>query len=309
MEPRGQRVLAVTGDDFGLTPGVNAGIVDAHRNGVLTHASLMSGAPFVREALAMARATPTLAVGVHLTLVDGAPVLPASRVPSLVGPDRRFRRTSGDFVADWVLLRVDPADVEREFRAQIRVLIDAGFQPTHLDSHKHTHMWPPVFEIVAKLAREYGIERVRSSFERPALRTLLAHAGQPDVRGQAVDNLLMAPLWAMTQVARRRAGLSDAWFLGRVHTGHLSVDRLARAIRQAPAGYLELMTHPGYVDAHLEQVRTRLRAEREAELRLLQDPAVRDLLDREQVRLASLAGNQREVPPAVAPGEWRPTEA
>jgi predicted glycoside hydrolase/deacetylase ChbG (UPF0249 family) len=259
----------VTGDDFGLTPGVNAGMVHAHRHGILTHASLMVRAPFASEALALAHQAPSLAVGVHLGLVDGRPCLPPSRVPTLVDGEGRFRRTAGEFVRDWAAARIAEGEVERELRAQVEALCEAGFRPAHLDSHKHVHMWPPVFEMVVRLAGEYRVPEVRLALERPIAALALENVGDRRAFRQSIDNAMMLPLGWLARRALERHGVAPAWFLGRVHTGLLTPDRLARALRRIPPGRAELMTHPGYVDEELERVRTRLRAEREGELALL----------------------------------------
>jgi predicted glycoside hydrolase/deacetylase ChbG (UPF0249 family) len=283
-----KRTLTITGDDFGLTPGINRGIVVAHTRGVLTHASLMATAPFAADAIRLARDTPSLSVGVHLMLVDGAPCLPGRLVPTLVDGGRHFRPSAGAFVRDWVLARLNVIEVELELRAQIERVFAGGVRPTHLDSHTHLHMWPPIFEIVARLALEYEIPSIRLALERPLLRLVIETAGDPVARHHAVHNLSMAPLaWVD---ARMFAPWKQrpAAFAGRTYTGMMTPERLARVIARLPAGDSELMTHPGYVDEHLASVRTCLREERERELEILCAPSTRALLERECVRLAEI---------------------
>lgn len=286
----GGYTLRVTGDDFGLTPGINAGILHAHRHGILTHASLMATAPFAREAMRRARETPTLAVGLHLVLADGRPCLPPRRIPTLVAPDGRFRPSAGAFVRDWVSALIDPAQVEQELRAQIEILLDAGFRPTHLDSHKHVHMWPPVFDIVARLARRLDIPAVRVAIERPVLGLTLENRADPSAFRQSIDNAMLAPCGWAARRALERLGLEPAWFTGRIHTGSFTPERLERSLRRIPPGTAEMMTHPGYLDEHLAAARTRLRAERERELAMLCAPETREVLRRLGVRLAGPPG-------------------
>src|SRR2546427_10055734 len=145
-----RRTLIVNGDDFGLTSGVNAGILHAHERGILTSASVFANAPATEEALELARRTVTLGVGCHLTLVDGAPLLPPSQVPSLA-PDGLFRATWWAFISAMVGRRVALREIERELTAQIDRVTSAGVRPTHLDSHKHVHAYPPAFETVSRL--------------------------------------------------------------------------------------------------------------------------------------------------------------
>ncbi|HVB38226.1 MAG TPA: ChbG/HpnK family deacetylase [Vicinamibacterales bacterium] len=279
------RQLVVNGDDFGLTPGINAGMIDAHRDGVLTSVSLMAGAPAVDEALTLARATPTLGVGCHLTLVDGAPVLPVSQLPTLT-VDGRFHPTWGSFMAAGLSGRLALPEVERELAAQIDRVRSGGVTPTHLDSHKHVHLWPPVFDIVARLAARFGIAVVRVPYERPAAGLALRHLAQPGARRQAMENVLMAPWARRAGRLLARHGLPPApRFTGRAITGLWSVPALAPLLRRLPEGRSELMAHPGYPDAALDAMRTRLRAARADEIAVLRAPAVREMLRAEGIVL------------------------
>src|SRR5262245_1440462 len=136
------RALIVNADDFGLTPGVNAGILDAHTRGILTSASMFANASATDHAIQLARRTPTLGIGCHLALVDADSVLPSSRLRTLA-PDGRFRPTWRAFIADALAGRIAVHEIEQELTAQIGRLIDAGLRLTHLDGHKHVHVFPP----------------------------------------------------------------------------------------------------------------------------------------------------------------------
>src|SRR5258708_20404640 len=145
--------LIVNADDLGRAPGINAGVLRAHREGVGTAAPVMGAGRGTDEAARLARATPSLDVGVHLTLTYGRPVSDPSRVPSLVEPDGRFPRGPGALVAD----RVQRDEALIEYRAQYaraRELI--GRAPTHLDSHHWTHDAPTLEWAIAELATETG---------------------------------------------------------------------------------------------------------------------------------------------------------
>ena len=280
------RALIVNGDDFGLTAGVNAGILDAHTRGILTSASLFANAPATADAVAIAARTPTLAVGCHLTLVDGEPVLPASEVPRLA-PAGRFRPTWGAFIRDAMLGRIPRREIEKELAAQIERLHAAGLRLTHLDSHKHVHAYPPVFAIVADLAARFGVPRVRVPCERPVLATLASHARRAGVRRQAIENAMLAPWCARDRAILERRGLPPApAFLGRALTGLFTPASFRTLIERVAVGRTELMMHPGYADAALDRVRTRLRRQRADEVALLTDPSVRDLIGRIGVVLA-----------------------
>jgi predicted glycoside hydrolase/deacetylase ChbG (UPF0249 family) len=278
------RSLVVNADDLGLTVGVNDGIFDAHDHGILTSASLFASAPATFDAIRRARSRPSLGVGVHLALVDGTPTLPPSRVPTLVEDDGRFRRSWKPFIVACLRGKVSLAEVELELTAQVERLRSAGVRPTHLDAHKHVHAYPPVFAIVARLARRFGVPVLRVPYERwPSI------AGDDDRRGtmrlQALLNAATLP-WARRDY--RTAASHDVrtpHFIGRIHTGILSVDALAGLVRALQPGVTELMVHPGYADGELERTGTRLLESRQKELDLLCSLEARALLVGERVDL------------------------
>lgn len=144
------RRLIVNGDDLGLTSGVNQGILRAHHEGILTSASLMVTMPAWEEAVALARATPSLAVGLHLTLTAGRPL--AGAAPSLTGPDGRFLRLPA------LAASADLAEVEREVWAQVDRFRATGLALSHIDSHHHAHVQVPAIRAaVLKVAAELGV--------------------------------------------------------------------------------------------------------------------------------------------------------
>jgi chitin disaccharide deacetylase len=276
------RHLVVNADDLGLTAGVNDGIFDAHRHGILTSASLFAGAPATADAIERARRIPSLGLGAHLALVDGSPTLPPRLVPTLVEDDGRFRRSWRPFIGACLRGKVSLAEVELELTAQVERLRNAGVTLTHLDAHKHVHAYPPVFAIVARLAGRFGIPVVRVPYERwsPA-------SGDVGSRGrlQALLNAAMLP-WARRNY--RIAAAHDVrtpHFVGRIHTGMLSGEALAGLVRALPPGVTELMVHPGYRDDELERSGTRLLESRQKELDLLCSLETRALLLGERVEL------------------------
>ena len=142
------RKLVVNADDFGFTRDVNQGIVEAHRNGILTATTLMATGAAFDDAVRLARENPALDIGVHLVLVGEPP----------------FPTTVAQLMRAVLLGRIRIYD---ELRAQVRRILDAGLQPTHLDTHKHTHLLPPVLDAVARLSEEYKIPWVRRPFDFP----------------------------------------------------------------------------------------------------------------------------------------------
>ena len=291
------RQLVVNADDLGVTVGVNDGIFEAHDRGILTSASLLANAPATDDAVRRVRSRPSLGVGVHLALVDGAPILPASQIPSLVGDGGRFPRSWKPFIVSCLSRRISLLEVERELTAQIERLRESGVALTHLDAHKHVHAYPPVFAIVAKLAARFGIPVVRVPYERRA------PAG--DTHGDAWQTLrrqrwLNAAMWPWARRNYRTAAsfhLRVPHFAGRVHTGVLDRPALRETLRHLRPGVTELMVHPGHADGALKQMDTRLRESRDREIALLCSMETRAILAAERIQLVrhDLAHSTRKV--------------
>ena len=153
------RRLIINADDFGLTAGVNRAIVEAHEKGVVSSATLMANGPAFAQAVSLAQSMPRLGVGCHVVLVDGAPLLPQTQVHSLLDRsgnstgDPRFREGISRFGALAMLGRLAADEIEAEATAQIRKLQASGIPVTHLDSHKHTHLFPSVLRPLLRAAK------------------------------------------------------------------------------------------------------------------------------------------------------------
>ncbi len=250
-------------DDFGLTAGVNRAIVELHGVGLVTSTSLMARANATDEAIDFARSTPTLGIGCHLVLVDGAPVLPPDQIPSLV--DSRtghFPSSLATFLWRLFTGRIRSAEIEAEVSAQIDFLQQRGVQLTHIDTHKHLHILPAVLRPVLRAARARGIRAIRNPFEPEwAIR---ATDGAPWLRIAQVGGLR----W-LEPVCRRI--LNEEGFdttsgtIAVAGTGVLDAETLRSLLQSLPAGTWELVTHPGYNDADLARIRTRLRSSRDTE--------------------------------------------
>jgi predicted glycoside hydrolase/deacetylase ChbG (UPF0249 family) len=233
------KYLITNADDFGFTRDVNEGIVHAHREGILTATTLMATGAAFDHAVALARENPELDVGVHLVLV-GSEGYPAT-VARLVAGLGRMR-------------------IHDELARQIRKVMDAGMRPTHLDTHKHTHLLPPVLEAVARLSEEFKIPWVRR------------------------------PLAGLLQGRLTRHGCrSTDHFAGFAITGRYDAARLAKLIRRLPEGITEFMCHPGFCTAELERAHTRLKASRRRELDALTSTEVRAALEESNVVLTRYA--------------------
>lgn len=257
------RRLIVNADDFGLTAGINRAIEELHGERVLLSASLMARAAATGQAVQIARATPALGVGCHLVLVDGEPVLPPREIATLV--DRKtgqLRPSICAFLGRLFTGRIRAAEIEAEAAAQIAWLQSRGVRLTHIDTHKHTHMFPAVLRPVLRAARAAGIRAVRNPFEPEwALR---AFAGASWARlAEVVVLRRLEPV--CRQIIAEEGFVTTDGTIAMVGTGVLNAATVRLLLERLPTGTWELVTHPGYNDADLAKVRTRLRASREVE--------------------------------------------
>lgn len=250
-------------DDFGLTAGVNRAIVKLHQVGMLTSTTLMARAEATAEAIRMACATPSLGVGCHVVLVDGDPVLPPHEIPSLVDAQTgRFYPTLGAFLKQLLTGRIRSAEIQAEAAAQILLLQNEGVTLSHIDTHKHVHMFPAVLKPVLRAAAGCGIRSIRNPFE-PAW-SLRATPGAPWLRRTQVHLLRQFLPTFFKNVALAGLATTDG-AVGVLATGTLDAATVSSLLQNLPEGTWELVTHPGYNDADLAKAHTRLLASRETE--------------------------------------------
>ncbi len=277
--------LILNADDFGLTRGVNDGIVRAHRDGILTSATLMASSRAFDDAVARAKAEPQLGVGCHLVLVGGTSVSAPGEIPSLVDADGKFPRTLPEFVAKVSTGAVRTRDIERELRAQIEKIRRAGIEPSHVDTHKHTHAHPLVMNALGRVAREMGITRVRKPAEDLAA-SWATQSGAGRSWGQLASAAAVRAVTPWFQSLAHKYDLhTPDHFLGLAMTGRLSATALWRLIEALPDGTSEIMLHPGICDADLAATGSRLQQQRQLEMEALVAPEVRDAIQRKDVRL------------------------
>jgi hopanoid biosynthesis associated protein HpnK len=276
--------LILSADDFGLTAGVNRAIIELHRAGVLTSATLMARAAATEEAIELALATPTLGVGCHVVLVDGEPVLSPKEIPHLAIPSSgRFRPTLGAFLKQLFTGRIRSSQLEAETAAQIVLLQSRGLYLTHIDTHKHTHMFPAVLRPVLRAAKAAGIRTVRNPFE-PSWSMRATH-GAPLIRRAEVRLLRLLEPTFRRIVAEEGFTTTDG-ALGVLATGALNAANLSSLLQNLPNGNWELISHPGYNDADLARAHTRLLASRETERQALS--VVNDFPEIERISFSDL---------------------
>lgn len=252
--------LIVTADDFGAAPEVNEAVERAHRQGILRSASLMVGAPAAADAIERARRLPNLAVGLHVVLVHGRPVLAPDRVPDLV--DER-----GEFPTDLVRAGVRfffrpgiRAQLAAEIRAQFERFAATGLTLDHADAQSHMHVHPTIFALILKIGAEYGLRAVRIPRE--------PYGGTRTIE----------PWVALMQARARRAGLaSNDYALGVNEAGGLTEDRVVELVERLPDGVTEIFFHPA-IAAFAGADRGTERFQWQGELSALTSPRVRDAI-------------------------------
>jgi chitin disaccharide deacetylase len=253
--------LIVNADDFGFTRDVNAGIVHAHQEGVLTSTTLMATGDAFDDAVRLAHGIPSLDVGCHLVLIQGHALTTGQRFPD----------TPRELATGLFKLR-GRLNVYEELRAQIRKIIAAGIRPTHLDSHKHSHIFPTIFRVVVRLAQEFEIPYVRLPLD------VTTPYG-------TVPCALLDPLYR--RMARDSNVRMTDHFLGFRLTGSFDEHSFKATLMALQEGTTEFMCHPGFLGEELRGAATRLKESRVRELEALTSPRIREFMDAAGVRLAT----------------------
>jgi predicted glycoside hydrolase/deacetylase ChbG (UPF0249 family) len=273
--------LIVNADDFGISERVNAGIVMAHRAGIVTATSLMAVGRAFEPAVQWCRTVPSLDVGVHLTLVAEKPLRPHGS--SLPGADGRLPPSVGAFLRRWLSGKVRFADVQAELSAQIERVLDHGLRPTHLDSHQHVHALPGLAALTQRLAARYGIPFVRVPFEDGWI------GGAQDLHGlyRVLGSMLLRGSCTLARLSGTGGRtLRSLRFLGFQDGGRLDPQRLHRLLRRLrPGRVYELMCHPGLTPEEPDVARWNYRHEKE--LQALTHPWIRSAIAARGIQLCS----------------------
>ena len=266
-----QRRVILTADDFGLSEGVNEAVERAHRQGLLSTASLMVAGPAAADAVRRARTMPDLRVGLHLVVVEGASVRP-SAVKGLVD-------AAGDFSSDQVGAAIDyffwpkqRKQLRSEIRSQFSAFAKTGLRLDHANAHKHMHLHPTVGRMLVQVGAGFGLKAVRVPQEPAAV---LARAGTRVGLGARLLAMWSAKLRAQVQ----RAGMvANDHVFGIAWSGHMTAERLVRLAPHLPPGLSEIYFHPAASrDGRLRELMPAY--EHEAELAALLSPEVRAALD------------------------------
>jgi predicted glycoside hydrolase/deacetylase ChbG (UPF0249 family) len=286
------RSLIVNADEFGLTEGINEGIIEVHSKGIVTSTTMVANMWAFDHAVALSRTCPSLAVGVHLNLTHGMPILPPERVHTLVDQNGVFFRRR-PFLQRLIVGQISMIQVYEEFRAQIEKVIAAGITPSHIDSHESVYMYPDLFfKVVTPISRLYRLP-IRLQQERMDRRAFAdGRAWQQYLNSEAFwKNHVMYALARRYRKRLQKCGIGTTdYFLSTFYCLRRNPDDLygglTRDLRDLDNGSTELMVHPGFSDSRLETfldggpVAARWREE---EVRVLTDRDLLGLLDERQV--------------------------
>jgi hopanoid biosynthesis associated protein HpnK len=299
-------MLIVNADDFGLTAGVNQAIVETHVGGVVSSTTLMANGPGFEDAVTAARSVPNLSVGCHVVLVDGAPVSPPDAVDTLLAirsaePDKFYSSLSA-FAARAMLGGFDRGQLVAEITAQIRKIQSAGVRVTHLDTHKHAHIFPEILAALLRAARICGVRAIRNPIVPVKALPARLFQGKRELWKRYGQVRMLRTFSGQFLERTQRAGLlTPDGVVGVIETGSVDNSLLRSTLASLPEGTWELVCHPGYNDADLRAAHTRLLDSREAERRLLTSPELRQFLEEQKIQLIGyrefvkkLAGNAAE---------------
>lgn len=271
-------------DDFGLSERINCGIESAFRRGILRSASIMPNGTAFQDAVRIASAAPGLGVGIHLALVDEQCVARAADVRGLADARGRLPKHHREFLLRWSLRQFDARHIRAEVEAQISRVLEAGIKPTHLDSHQHLHLLPPILNVVLEAAASAGIPVVR----------LPDDGSQP----KGLKRAILARLSRRARPQLCAMGIRSVdHFWGLAHSGCMNEPNLRRVLAQLKDGVNEIMCHPGFGDP-LTRARYPWRYHWDDESAALTSARIRAYIDDQDIRLANFRDAwESELPP------------
>jgi chitin disaccharide deacetylase len=236
-----KRVI-VNGDDFGLAVPVNEAIVEAHRRGILTTASLMVGAEAADDAIARARQMPSLKVGLHVVLVEGRSILDPQTVPDLVSARGEFSNHPTRTGFKYAFRPGIRKQLKAEIRAQFEKFRETGLALDHANAHNHLHLHPRIFNLILEVGRDYGLKAVRLPSE-PALHSWRASGKSPMARLAAAISLFPLIGFMKLRLRRARVKCNDHVF-GLHDSGAITTDLVLQFLKNLPNGVTEIYFHP-----------------------------------------------------------------
>ncbi len=267
--------LIVSADDFGMTEGINKGIVKSFEEGIVTTTSLMANMPGFEHAVSLAKANPHLAIGIHLNIMKGSPLQPISRVPSLVNTEGIFYPLP-QFIKRLLFRKIVFEEIEQELKSQIEKVLATDLKVTHLDSHRHFHTYPTILKVIVNLADEYRINRIRYPH---SLSNLPAN-------WKELLLLFLSPRVA-TILDKSNIKHAQRFFeFQRIEKSKNPLQSFEIFCRNLPDGVTELCCHPGFITKELDRGEAGA-YNREKQVEILTNPGISELLQQYEIKLIS----------------------
>ena len=243
MEER-QIILVVNADDFGLSKGINKGILKAYKEGILRSTSLMPNGNAFDDAVEIAKENSNLGVGIHLSLVAEKALSSKHLSGNLVDSNGFLPPTYKSFASKYLLRRFNLQNIKCELEAQFEKALSSGIKFTHIDSHQHLHIMPEIFEEVCKLAKSASINVIRTPYERN-----LHNSGFISIRNLQLKYLVHLSKRCRQIAKNHGINVADN-FMGLGYSGDLGENNLLECLKALPKGINEIMCHPGIADEY-----------------------------------------------------------
>jgi hopanoid biosynthesis associated protein HpnK len=271
--------LVVNADDFGLSEKINDAILYAHKNGILTSTSIMANGKAFQHAVAKYMSSPTIDIGIHLTLVGEEPVLDPLTIPDLVTSKGMFYQHAKNFILKYLLGRIDERQIYKELEAQVVKVLDSGIAVSHIDSHQHLHMLPKILRAVISISKKYGIRFIRFPNEKINSSMLHELSHMPRL-------MQMLVLSSFCRIGRRLNFARTDRFFGFLYSGRLNRFNLISILYQLPiTGVSEIMCHPGFEDSNSSYAHWDYHWQ--DELNALVDPNIKEFIVKNEIELIS----------------------
>lgn len=264
------KYLIINADDFGLSKSINEGIIKSFNDGVVTSTSLMANGYGFDDAILKAKENPNLDIGIHLNIYRYRSLSPKNEINSLVNNKGEF------FTSYWKVIfgAFNLEEVEKEFRLQIEKVLSSGIKPSHIDGEKHLHLWPPIFLLVARLAREYDINFIR----------LVKEWAFPF----NIKSLVLGLLSLYNSHTAKKYGLKVVSSTIGLYRAPRSLASLSLSLKRGRGELVEYFVHPGYIDEEFltihQTFKETLLYSREEELRILTNLETKIIIEKNRFK-------------------------
>lgn len=276
--------LILTADDFGLHESINSAVELAHKNGVLTSASIVVNGDAFDHAVAIAKRNKSLGVGIHLTLNGEKPVSPIEKIYSIVDKNGKLFEDHNKFCMDILKRKINLNHIAIECKAQIDKFLQSGLQLTHIDSHRHLHLFPPIFSVLRTILKEYNINKIRW-LNIPFF----------DYYKISLKEVVFLILLQYTKYVKRTGYKHPDWFVGFFKSGRIDKYYLKEVLFKLKPGITEINFHPGLDNSHIKskygfwQGYHGWECNWENEYAVLLDPEIKEIISSGNIELVNYA--------------------